>query len=140
MLPWILFVSSHLTKVSKEDFRAGKIDVDKLDQIDDSKEDIPELVKKINEKELENEFYNCMFMVPKLTFLATPQEIAEARKTFVNKELNFPSYDYLKTHERKFGAKSAVLFTAVWNDVMIVWICVLHIHLVEKQWKQNLHD
>ena len=57
--------------------------------------------------------HTSQHMVPKLTFLATPQEIVEARKTFVNKELKFPSYEYLKTYERKFGAKYAGLFTAV---------------------------
>ena len=63
-------------------------------------------------------FHRCLFLMAKQSYLATKEEIEEAKGKIENKKLEFPNYDYLKSYPEKYGPQWIGLYEAVmkWID------------------------
>ncbi len=58
-------------------------------------------------------WHRCMFIVAKQAFMATDQEKAKAESIFVNEELKFNDYSYLKQYEAVYGARFKGLYVGI---------------------------
>ena len=92
------------------------IDLTKLEEIDSNIKSINQVRDCFNGK-IKNKdastYRKCMFLMPRNSYLASPQEIAEAKKIFVNERLKFNDFSYLKTYEQRYGKQFAGLYEAV---------------------------
>ena len=62
-------------------------------------------------------YHSCLFIMANNSFLATKEEIAKAKKLFVNERLQFPNFDYLKKYEKRYGKQFRGLYPAIMDWV-----------------------